>query len=141
MKKIIFILLTILSANTYGQKISVTEIKEKYLKSILCAVDTVIFKRNDVISVILYEVSNPAGSAHLSETDESSNRFLIAVTTGDEVPEQHLFSVGNFLNPKIRKFEKLKDNNYSLVIEYGIFKVRKTAALKISLNNVLLESK
>jgi hypothetical protein len=141
MKKIIFILLTILSANTYGQKISVTEIKEKYLKSILCSVDTVIFKRNDVISVILYEVSNPAGSAHMSETDESSNRFLIAVTTGDEVPEQHLFSVGNFLNPKIRKFEKLKDNNYSLVIEYGIFKSRKTVTLKISLNNVLLESK
>lgn len=143
MKKYLFILpLSYICTKSYGQQqLKVSEIKSNNLVSTLCSVDTVIFKNNNTFSLILYKISNASGSAHMPETDEVSNRFLIAVTNGDEVPEQHLFNIGDFYDPKIIKWEKLKDK-YRLYIDYGgTFKGRRKITLNISLNAVVVVNK
>lgn len=123
--------------NIYGQnKVLINELTSKNLVSAFCNVDTVIFKRNSSISVALYRASNVAGSAGIAETDQASNKFFIATTDGDEVPEQHLFTVGNFYNPKVVKFDVLKNRDYLLTIEYGFFKNRKKVSFNISLSKV-----
>lgn len=120
----------------FGQGIKSLEIKDKSLKSILGFVDTVIFKRYDDISIILYKVSNQSGSAHLEGSDEVSHKYLIVVSSYDEDPEQHLYSVGNFYNPKILKFEKQSKDNYRILFEYGVFRQRKKSFINVSLKNV-----
>jgi hypothetical protein len=138
MKTYIFLPILLVSASIYGQRlpISVSEIKDNYWKSTLCSVDTVISKSNDVLAVILYKVSNPSGSAHMPESDEVSNRFLIAVSSVDDSPEQHLFNVGDFYGPKILQFEELDRNNYRVLFSYGAADHRKKKFLNISLNKV-----
>jgi len=136
----IFLLLTLAYSTSYSQGAKVTEIKDKNLKSVLCSIDTVIFKSNYVLAVTLYKVSNPSGSAHQPETDEVSNRYLIAVSSIDEVPDQYLFNVGDFYNPKILKFEQLKNGNYRVTFEHGVFKARRRMYLNISLKMVTLTS-
>ncbi|MDB4925775.1 MAG: hypothetical protein JWR23_1831 [Mucilaginibacter sp.] len=44
----------------------ISQIKSKNWTNILCSVDTVIYRSNDVLSVILYNVSNPSGSVKLT---------------------------------------------------------------------------
>lgn len=137
MKKLLFLLFIITSLDTFAQKaITVSELKSPNLKSILCSVDTVIYKSNNSLSVILYQVSNASGTAHLHESDEVSNKFLFAVSSIDDSPERHLYSVGNFIYPKIFQFESLPNNHYRLVIEYGIITNRKKVAYIISLKKI-----
>jgi hypothetical protein len=137
MKKLTLIILSVLSTTiAFGQKVTLTPVTTKNLKAILCNVDTVVFRSGRSTAVILYQISNPAGSAHMPETDEASNKFFIAVTNGDEVPDQILYSVGDFLGPKILKFQALKNDKYLLSIEYGIYKHRKRIDLDISLTKV-----
>jgi hypothetical protein len=140
MKNFTFLLFLFLSINSYAQhKITVSELKNTNLKAVLCNVDTVYFKSNRSVSAILYKISNPAGSAHIPETDESSNKFLIAVTNGDEEPDQSLYSVGDFYDPKILKFEALENDTFRLIIEYGIAGHRKKVSYNIGLNHIVAD--
>lgn len=139
MKKIglIFLMLTF-TKFSFSQTGKVAEVNDKNLKSTLCAIDTAIFKSNMALSVAFFKVSNPSGSAHLAESDEVTNRFLIAVSALGEDTEEHLYNVGNFYNPQILKFDQLKNNNYRVMFEYGPFKQRKKMFLNISLKAVTL---
>ncbi|MBC7401500.1 MAG: hypothetical protein H7289_16300 [Mucilaginibacter sp.] len=137
MKKLTLIILSVLGCTiAFGQKVTLTPVNTKSLKAILCNVDTVVFRSGRSTAVILYQLSNPSGSAHIPETDESSNKFLIAVTNGDEVPDQILYSVGDFLGPKILKFQALKDDKYFLSIGYGFYNHRKKINLDISISKI-----
>jgi hypothetical protein len=137
MKKLLLVtLLTFGVTLAFGQRISLTPVAGKSLKAILCNVDTVIFKSNYNISIILYKISNGSGSAHMPGTDEVSNKFLIAVSSIDEVPDQYLYSLGDFINPKVIQFQPLKRASYLLSIEYGTYKNRKKINLDISVGKV-----
>ncbi|TSJ44542.1 hypothetical protein FO440_10305 [Mucilaginibacter corticis] len=135
-RNLLLILLNFAAVTCFGQKISLTPVQNKGLKSILCDVDTVLFRRSVSTSVMLYKINNPTGSAHTPGTDEISNKFFIAVTNGDEVPDQILYSVGDFLGPKIIRFQAVKNDQYLLTIEYGVHKSRKRINLDISLDKV-----
>jgi len=87
-------------------------------------------------SAMLYKVSNPSGSARMPGTDEITNKFFIAVTNGDEEPDQILYNVGDFLGPRILIFKALPHDKYFLAIEYGEYKHRKRINLDISLSKV-----
>lgn len=113
-----------------------TEIKDYNLMYALNNIDTVMIRSNNEIYVRLYKISNPFGSAHMPETDEISNRYLIAVSEPDDAPEQHLYNVGDFLAPKILKFQGTKDDHFNVIIEYGIYKKRKKVSVDISLKKV-----
>ncbi|MDB5159332.1 MAG: hypothetical protein JWR50_4039 [Mucilaginibacter sp.] len=135
-KPLLIILLSLVIISCFGQKVTLVPIQNKALKSILCNVDTVLFRRGASISVTLYQISNPSGSAHMPETDEVSNKFLIAVSSIDETPDQILYSVGDFYAPKILKFQPVKNDKYLLSIEYGVFKSRKRINLDIAVDKV-----
>ena len=123
--------------SAYAQKKPfVSQIKSESLVNLLSSVDTVYFKESKEIRVILYQVSNESGSAHIPETDEVSTKFLIAVSEFGELPNQSLFSVGNFYDPRIIKFSALKSNDCLLQIEYGAYKNRKRMSFNISLNKI-----
>jgi hypothetical protein len=129
-------LLALVATAAFSQKISLTPVDSKNLKAILCNVDTVVFRSGRSTAVILYQISNPSGSAHMLGTDEISNKFLIAVTNGDEVPDQILYNIGDFLGPKILKFQALKSDKYFLSIGYGLYNHRKKINLDISISKI-----
>jgi hypothetical protein len=135
-KTLLILLLTFCAISCFGQKITLVAVQNKALKSILCNVDTELFRRGASTSAMLYKISNPSGSAHMPETDEISNKFLIAVSNGDEVPDHILYSIGDFYNPKILKSLTLRNDKYILSIEYGVFKSRKRINLDIALDKV-----
>ncbi|MDB5140167.1 MAG: hypothetical protein JWR12_2083 [Mucilaginibacter sp.] len=138
---LIIISFIFISDIVHGQgKISITKIESKSWTSTLCSVDTVIRKSNDVMSVSLFKISNPSGSAHVPETDEVSKRILIAVSSIDDSPEQHLYTIGNFYNPKIVKFDKLNNNNFQLILRYGSPN-SKEVSFTITLGNILMSNK
>lgn len=141
MKKLTTLLFFLFAINAYAQKKpAVTQIKNESLVNLLSSVDTVYFKESKEIRVVLYEVSNESGSANIPETDEVSTKFLIAVSEFNEIPDQSLFSVGDFYNPRIIKFSSLKNNDCLLLIEYGTYKSRKRISLNISLKKVTVIS-
>lgn len=74
----------------------------------------------------------------MPETDEVSNKYLIAISSSDETPDQMLYSVGDFYNPKILKFLPGKKDDYLLSIEYGAYKLRKKINLDITLSKIVV---
>jgi hypothetical protein len=135
-KSVVFILWAFGASTCLGQKIRIAPVLNKDLKAVLCNIDTVLFRRGAMTSAMLYKVSNPSGSAHMPGTDEITNKFFIAVTNGDEEPDQILYNVGDFLGPRILRFKALPHDKYFLAIEYGEYKHRKRINLDISLGKV-----
>jgi hypothetical protein len=142
MKKIIMLMgsLLLLVVSASGQNIHTTEIKDKNLISVLGFADTVIFKYNEDILVKLFKVNNGSGSAHAPETDEVSHRYIIVVSNYDDAPDIRVYSIGDFYNPKILKFEKPASDKFRVLFEYGGFNQRKKAFINISLNKVSVTS-
>jgi hypothetical protein len=141
MKKLATFLFFLFAINAYAQKKAVvSQIKNESLVNLLSSVDTVYFKESKEIRVVLYQVDNESGSAGIAGSEEVSTKFLIAVSEFGELPDQSLFSVGDFYNPKIIKFSSLKNNDCLLQIEYGAYKSRKKITLNISLNKVIVPS-
>ena len=122
------------------RNIQVHQLQTKSWINTLCLVNTVLFKSNDNLAVHLYKVSNPSGSAHLSESDEISHKFLIAVSSIDDSPEQRAYSVGNFIYPKILKFDEVTANEFIVVIEHGVITKRRTTKIHIKLRSVTINS-
>jgi len=134
MKKLFAALLFLLSLNAYAQnKPVVSQIKNENLVNLLSSVDTVYFKESNEIRVVLYQVDNGSGSAGIPGYEDVSTKFLVAVSEFGEIPDQSLFSVGDFLAPRIIKFSALKNNDCLLQIEHGAYQNRKKLSLNISL--------
>lgn len=55
------------------------------------------------LSVKIYTIDNGTGSAGF-ESSEVSHNLLIAVSEFDEEPNQSLFEIGSFYNPKFVKW-------------------------------------
>jgi hypothetical protein len=140
MKKIFLpVILLFVVATAFGQK--VTPVKDQSLVTLLNNVETFTVASDDNAAVRVYKVSNPSGSAHMPGTDEVSHRFLIAVSTIDDAPEEYLYNVGDFLAPKVLGLTKAGKGAFALSIEYGVYNMRKKVQLDITLKKVTLVSK
>ncbi len=95
--------------------------------------------RENYLSVRIYKIDNGSGSAGIPEGHEVSHNLLIAVSEFDEEPNQNLFEIGPFYNPKFMKWTDKKEYEKIFEIEYGIYNKRKTVKLKININELTLE--
>jgi hypothetical protein len=94
--------------------------------------------RENYLSVKIYTIDNGTGSAGF-ESCEVSHNLLIAVSEFDEEPNQSLFEIGPFYNPKFMKWISLKEYEKEFEVEYGIYNNRKTVKLKININELTME--
>jgi hypothetical protein len=85
----------------------------------------------------IFKKANASGSANISGTDEISFSYLIAISEFDEHPEQSLFEVEGFINPKILDV-KPKSEDFTVSIEHGMLTNRKTVVISVSLHKVEL---
>jgi|TARA_B110000196_G_scaffold51340_1_gene42156 hypothetical protein len=90
------------------------------------------------LSVRIYKIDNGTGSAGF-ESSEVSHNLLIAVSEFDEEPNQSLFEIGAFYNPKLIKWNGETKYENQFEIEYGIYNNRKTVKLKININELKME--
>jgi len=94
--------------------------------------------RENYLSVRIYTIDNGTGSAGF-ESCEVSHNLLIAVSEFDEEPNQSLFEIGPFYNPKFLKWIDVKEYEKEFEVEYGIYNNRKTVKLKININELNME--
>ncbi len=94
--------------------------------------------RENYLSVKIYTIDNGTGSAGF-ESCEVSHNLLIAVSEFDEEPNQSLFEIGPFYNPKFIKWTDKEEYEKEFEVEYGIYNNRKTVKLKININELKLE--
>ena len=86
----------------------------------------------------VYTIDNGTGSAGF-ESCEVSNNLLVAVSEFDEAPNQSVFEIGPFYNPKFIKWTDIKEYEREFTIEYGVFDNRKSIKLKTNINELILE--
>jgi len=94
--------------------------------------------RENYLSVKIYTIDNGTGSAGFPSSEVSHN-LLIAVSEFDEEPNQSLFEIGPFFNPKFMKWTDIKEYEKEFEVEYGIYNNRKTVKLKININELKME--
>ena len=94
--------------------------------------------RENYLSVKIYTIDNGTGSAGF-ESSEVSHNLLIAVSEFDEEPNQSLFEIGPFYNPKFMKWTYVKEYEKKFEVEYGVYKNRKIVKLKININELKME--
>ena len=68
-----------------------------------------------------------------------SHNLLIAVSEHDEEPNQNLFEIGPFFNPKLVEWTNNMENQRSFVIEHGVYDKRKSVNLQVSINELKME--
>ena len=94
--------------------------------------------RENNLSVKIYTIDNGTGSAGF-ENSEVSHNLLIAVSEFDEEPNQSLFEIGTFYNPKFVKWTDKKEYEKEIEVEYGVYNNRKIVKLKININELKME--
>lgn len=94
--------------------------------------------RENYLSVRIYKTDNGSGSAGFPSSEVSHN-LLIAISEFDEEPNQNLFEIGPFYNPKFVKWTGKKDNQKEFEIEYGAYDKRRTVKLKVNINELKME--
>jgi len=91
--------------------------------------------KDNFLSVKIFIIDNGTGSAGFPNSEVSHN-LLIAVSEFDEKPNQSLFEIGPFYNPKIVEWNEKEEYEKEIEIEYGIYNNRKTVKLKININEL-----
>jgi len=94
--------------------------------------------RVNYLSVRIYRIDNESGSAGFLSSEVSHN-LLIAVSEFDEEPNQSLFEIGPFYNPKFLKWTGEKEYEKEFEIEYGAYDNRKYVKLKVTINELKME--
>ena len=89
--------------------------------------------KDNFLSVKIFTSDNGTGSAAFPNSEVSYN-LLIAVSEVDEKPDQNLFEIGPFYNPKVVEWTFEDEYEQEIEIEYGIYKSRQTVKLKININ-------
>jgi hypothetical protein len=125
---------------SFGQNELKIEKSENYrLIKVLNNSELIGENRENYLSVRIYKIDNGSGSAGIEEGHEVSHNLLVAVSEFDEEPNQNLFEIGPFYNPKFVKWTKKKEYEKEFVVEYGIYNNRKTLKLKININELKME--
>ena len=81
------------------------------------------YKLNNHIKLLIYCLPN----------------LLIAVSEFDEEPNQNLFEIGPFYDPKFVKMTGNEDYQKEFEIEYGAYDNRKSVKLKVNINELKMK--
>ena len=140
-KSTLIIILTICSIQiSFGQnELKIAKSKNDRLIKVLNNSELIGENRENYLSVRIYKIDNGSGSAGIPEGHEVSHNLLIAVSEFDEEPNQNLFEIGPFYNPKFMKWTDKEEYEKIFEIEYGIYNNRKSVKLKININELTLE--
>jgi hypothetical protein len=141
--KLTFPLLFILlfSLSTIGQnKIEIVKLDDVRLTKVLNNSKLIAENRQDYLSVRIYKMDNGSGSAGF-ENSEVSHNLLIAVSEFDENPEQSLFEIGPFINPKFVDWTDIKKQERDFTFEHGTLEKRKLIKLRVNISDLKLLKK
>ena len=140
MKKLfLFFLMFCFVNQSFAQKeLKVTKLKNNKLIKVLNNSELISQNRNEYIAVKIYKFDNGTASAGFSNSEVSHN-LLIAISEFDENPNQNLFEIGSFYNPKFIKWLSIKEDQKTFKIEYGTNKNRKHVIIKVNINELKVE--
>ena len=88
------------------------------------------------LSVRIYEIDNGSGSTGFPESHEVSYDLLIAVSAFDENPEQVVFEIGPFINPKFLRWTNTSGYSKDFEVEFGPVSRRESIRLMVDLKNL-----
>jgi len=124
---------------SFGQnKLKIEKSENSRLTKVLNNSELIGENRENYLSVKIYTIDNGTGSAGF-ESCEVSHNLLIAISEFDEEPNQNLFEIGPFYNPKFIKWTEIKEYEREFEVEFGIYNNRKTVRLKVNINELKLE--
>jgi hypothetical protein len=133
------ILIIFLTQISFGQnKLKIEKSENSRLTKVLNNSELIGENRENYLSVKIYTIDNGTGSAGF-ESCEVSHNLLIAISEFDEEPNQNLFEIGPFYNPKFIKWTEIKEYEREFEVEFGIYNNRKTVRLKVNINELKLE--
>ncbi|WP_020402242.1 hypothetical protein [Gracilimonas tropica] len=90
--------------------------------------------KTDDLSIRIFKVGNASGSAGFA-SGEISHLLYITTSEFDEAPEQHLFTVGPFLNPEIDTISET-NSGVQLKVFSGKYDERFIKTYMVSLRNI-----
>ena len=136
---LILVLIICLTQISFGQnKLKIEKSENSRLTKVLNNSELIGENRENYLSVKIYTIDNGTGSAGF-ESCEISHNLLIAISEFDEEPNQNLFEIGPFYNPKFIKWTEIKEYEREFEVEFGIYNNRKTVRLKVNINELKLE--
>ena len=136
---LILVLIICLTQISFGQnKLKIEKSENSRLTKVLNNSELIGENRENYLSVKIYTIDNGTGSAGF-ESCEVSHNLLIAISEFDEEPNQNLFEIGPFYNPKFIKWTEIKEYEREFEVEFGIYNNRKTVRLKVNINELKLE--
>lgn len=139
-KSTIFLIFTICFTQiTFGQnEVKIEKSENARLIKVLNNSELIGENRENYLSVRIYKIDNGTGSAGFPSS-EASHNLLIAVSEFDEEPNQSLFEIGPFYNPKFMKWTDVKEYEKEFVVEYGNYNNQNTVKLIININELKME--
>lgn len=135
---IILLLLLFLSYHSHAQSVKSSEILQKNLVELIGSIDDYESFAGKQLMVKIFKVSNGSGSANFPESHEVSFNMLICVAHYDENPQNKLFTIGPFINPKVVKTDD-SGKSVKLYIEDGVINKRKTTKVIVSETKVQIQ--
>nr|WKN35224.1 hypothetical protein K4G66_22865 [Tunicatimonas sp. TK19036] len=121
----------------YGQDIEINKVEEYDLVYLINGIKELSNEQTDDLSLRMFSIANLPGSAG-NASGEVTHDLLIAVSEYDEAPNQSLFRISSFYNPKIMEW-KMDNPEPIVVIEYGPYNDRKAIEIQIGLQKIALK--
>ncbi len=134
--KVLFVLLfcssVILSS---GQSdIVINKSKDADLIRLLNSISLVKSDSSEDLSISIFKVANEPGSAGYPNGETTENLF-VAISEHDEYPEQSLFEIGPFYNPKVISC-LYKDHRFEFIVKYGPADRRKEVKFVVTIREL-----
>jgi hypothetical protein len=139
-KLLLSFFITLVTINiTCGQIIKVEKVSNQDIVKFANESHIIAENRNDYFaSIRLITLGNLPGSAGFASGEITENIY-VAVSEYGEMPDQNLFCISEFYNPKFLRWENEKAKTIDFVISYGPADNLKTQRFEISLDIVKLK--
>ena len=126
MKKLILIPCLLFASMSFSQSTQVTKITQIELVKLIGSIQSYEPFAGRQLYLQIFVTSNGSGSAKIPETEEPSFNILVCVAHYDEQPDDKLFTIGPFLNPKIIQNRDSGDSVTILIEHDGGSKTKKS---------------
>ncbi|MBT8223282.1 MAG: hypothetical protein KJO94_02425 [Eudoraea sp.] len=142
MQKIISVIsFLLLFISCFGQnELDIKSSENAELIKTLNSVQLIASNTEHYLSVKIYEMDNGTASAGYPSSEVTHN-LLVAVSAFDEEPEQNLFEIGPFYNPKFISWQVDQKNYKEFVIEYGPYDKIQSTKLGVDLKSLRIINK
>ena len=121
----------------FGQEIKINKIEDYDLVHLINEIVELSTKQTDDLSLRIFSLANLPGSAGYASS-KATHDLLIAVSEYDELPDQSVFRISSFYNPKITEW-KTETPEPVVLIEYGPYNDRKEITIQIGLREITLK--